>query len=167
MPMIDAYRDELEQEAKATRRLLERVPEDRLGWRPHEKSMTLGRLAGHIAEIPEWGHEILDLDGLDFAEMDYTPFAPSSRQEILDRFDAALETFRQATDGVDDERLAQPWVMRMGDQVLGDDPRDASVRTWIHSHMVHHRGQLSVYLRLLDVPVPAIYGNSADENPYG
>jgi uncharacterized damage-inducible protein DinB len=163
MPMIDAVVAEMEYEAKGTRRALERVPEGRLDFKPHEKSMSLRRLAGHVAELPAWGQLILTSDEMNFATMDYEPFLPQSRDELVVRCDDAMELFRQAAAGVTDEDMLATWTMRNGDHVILSLPRISVVRSTVLNHIYHHRGQLTVYLRLLDVPVPALYGPSADE----
>ena len=163
MPMIDTLVAEFDREAAVTRRVLERVPEDRLSWQPHAKSMSLARLAGHITELPAWGPTILQQDDFDFAAAGYEPFIPQSRDELLASFEAAVEKLHGSAAGVPDERLFQTWRLRRGEEVVLEMPAVAALRGFILSHSIHHRGQLSVYLRLLDVPVPAIYGPSADE----
>jgi uncharacterized damage-inducible protein DinB len=167
MPMIDAYVAELDHEAATTRRLLERMPAGRADWKPHERSMTLGRLCGHIAELPIWGTVILRDDAFDMAtaaERGYPPpYVAADRGDLLARFDRELGEMLSAARGVGDERLAEPWSLARGDETLFTLPRAVALRRWVLNHLVHHRGQLSVYLRLLDVPLPSIYGPSADE----
>lgn len=168
MPLIDAYVAELDHESATTRRLLERMPEDRADWKPHDKSMTLGRLCGHIAEMPGWGTTILRDEQFDMAaarEQGFEAFVARDRAGLLERFDREVAQLREAAGGVGDEHLAGSWALRMGEQELYRAPRAVALRTWVLNHVVHHRGQLAVYLRLLDVPVPAIYGPSADEQP--
>lgn len=167
MPMIDSILAELNHEAANTRRLLERVPEDRLDFRPHEKSMTLQHLAGHLAEIPGWAGPTLGADELDFAAGNYETFLPKNREELLAAHDRAVETFRRHAEGMSDEQMMATWTLRNGDDVLMQQPRVVAVRGFILNHALHHRGQLTVYLRLLDVPLPALYGNSADESAFG
>jgi len=167
MPIIDAVLAEFEHEANTTRRVLERVPEDRLDYKPHDRSMTLGRLAGHVAEIPFWAGPTFGQDVLDMSGGDFEPFIAGSRAELLGRFEAGLDAFRQAAAGYPDARLFDQWAMKRGDEVLFAAPRIGVVRSFLLSHLYHHRGQLSVYLRLLEVPVPSIYGPSADDNPWG
>ena len=155
---------DLEHELRVTRTLLERVPDDRLDWKPHEKSFSLGALALHVATLPHWithtvQHDVLDLLGLPRNE------PPRSRQDILDAFDRNVAEVRTALDGADDAGLLGPWEMRMGDRVLQRMPKLAVIRSFAISHMIHHRAQLSVYLRLLDVPLPPMYGPTADEQP--
>jgi len=167
MPIIDGILAEFDHESKTTRRVLERVPEDRLDYKPHDKSMTLGRLAGHVAEIPFWAGPTFGQDVLDFAASDFESFTATSRDELLARHEAACGAFHQAAEGYPDDKLFTPWKMCRGDQVYFEAPRMVVVRSFLLSHQIHHRAQLSVYLRLLDVPVPAMYGPSADDNPWG
>lgn len=154
---------EFEQEAAGTRKMLERVPEDKFDWKPHEKSMPLGRLAGHIAESAAWAKEVVEGDELDFAQSDYEPYTPQKTAELLERFDEFAAIFSQALAGRSDEEMLAQWTMRSGDHVIAKLPRIAAIRGFVLSHTYHHRGQLSVYLRLLDVPVPGVYGPSADD----
>lgn len=168
MPIIDAYLAELDHESATTRRVLDRVPDGRWDWKPHERSMTLGRLAGHVAEILGWGSEVLTSDEFDFAtaaERGWVALSASDRRQLLDRFDREVARFREAAQGVTDEHMRGPWTLRSGDQVVFTLPRAAALRSFVFNHTVHHRGQLSVYLRLAGVPVPSIYGPSADEAP--
>lgn len=170
MPMIDAYIAELDHEAGTTRRLLERMPEDRVEWKPHEKSMTLGRLCGHITEMPSWGVLILQEDGFDLAtsgERGYESFVAGDRDALLARYDREVAALVAAAQGVDDRRMEGSWTLSNGDRTLFTAPRAVALRSWVLNHVVHHRGQLAVYLRLLDVPVPSIYGPSADEERPG
>lgn len=154
---------EMRQEAKTTRRLLERVPEASFDWKPHEKSMTLGRLAAHVAELPELIIPALTQDELDFASGDFKPFNPTSAAELLEKFDRNVEAAASLLEKQPDASMGDKWRLRSGDRVLFEMPRAAVVRFVGLNHVVHHRGQLSVYLRLLDVPLPSIYGPSADE----
>lgn len=170
MPMIDAYIAELDHEAATTRRLLERMPDDRVEWKPHEKSMTLGRLCGHIAEMPIWGVVILQEEEFDIAtsaERGYESFTASDRESLLARYDRELAALVAAAQGVDDARMEGSWTLSNGAETLFTAPRAVALRSWVLNHVVHHRGQLAVYLRLLDVPVPSIYGPSADEERPG
>jgi uncharacterized damage-inducible protein DinB len=165
MSLCESLAAELRQEAKTTRRILERVPEESFGWKPHEKSMSLGRLAGHVAELPSLIVPALTQDELDFAAGRYQPFAPSSTAELLERFDQTVGEAFELLGGQTDERLNDEWRLRSGEHTFFKGPRAAAVRVLALNHVVHHRGQLSVYLRLLDVAVPSIYGPSADEAP--
>jgi len=156
---------ELKQEMATTRRLLERVPDDRTGWKPHDKSMSLGRLASHVAELPSFVAMILGSEEFDLASRGagYTPKTLSGHQEMLDEFDANVRNAQAAIESAENEALMQPWTFRRGERVVFTLPRIVALRTIFFSHIIHHRGQLSVYLRLNDVPVPSIYGPSADE----
>jgi uncharacterized damage-inducible protein DinB len=154
---------ELEQEARSTRKMLERLPADKLTWRPHEKSMTLGRLAMHLAEIPGWVNATLLADELDFEKMDYKPVEAASSEEVVKKFDETLAAAIETLKKTDDAEMMKDWTMRSGKQVYFTMPKIAVLREFVYSHLVHHRGQMSVYLRLLDVPVPGSYGPSADD----
>lgn len=157
------FRGELKHEAISARKMIERLPADKLAWKPHEKSMELGRLAGHIIEMIEWVKLIVETDGLDFATYPYTPKKYSSAEELVADFDRALARASAALESVDDARLGESWVMRNGEKVLLDMPKGIVARAFAMNHVYHHRGQLSVYMRILDIPVPSIYGPSADE----
>jgi uncharacterized damage-inducible protein DinB len=158
-----AFLDELENEAKVTRTVLERVPADKFDYQPHEKSMAFGRLASHIAEMFGWTNATLKQDVLDFATMDYKPFEPKSTEELLAFLDEHLANARQTLTETSDETFLTDWTMRNGDQVYFTLPKVAVMRSFVMNHIIHHRGQLSVYLRLNDIPVPSMYGPSADE----
>jgi uncharacterized damage-inducible protein DinB len=153
---------DINHELNTTRKLLERVPEAHLDWKPHEKSMTLGGLALHVATIPYWLTRVLNADFFDLATATRNP-PPTSVREILDALEERTAGMRQALDAADDASLTHPWQLRRGEQVLQTMPRLAVIRTMCINHMIHHRAQLCVYLRLLDVPVPQVYGPSADE----
>jgi len=165
MAIIETLLQELEQEAQTTRRVLERVPDASLGWKPHEKSMSLGQLALHIATVPGAVAEMAAGPGLDMPPAFVQPSAQTSA-ELLPALEQSLVKARAALGGIDDRRALEPWTLERGDQVLMTMPRAAVLRTIMLNHWYHHRGQLSVYLRELDVPVPSIYGPSADENPF-
>jgi uncharacterized damage-inducible protein DinB len=157
---------ELDQEMATTRRLLERYPEDKATYQPHPKSMTLARLASHIAELPGWAPSILKGDSFDIAPSEgpqYQPPTWTTRAEILGRFDQNVATLRQLLGETTDEAFGQPWTLKKGGQTVFTLPRAAVVRSMLFSHVIHHRGQLSVYLRVCDVPLPSIYGPTADE----
>lgn len=154
---------ELENEAAVTRKVLERVPADKFDWKPHEKSMPMGRLAVHVAEMHRWTVNTVNDPELDFAKFDYKPFEPSTTQDIVDLFEKCYDQAIEALRGAADEIWHEPWSLRNGDQVYFTMPKIAVMRGMVFNHIVHHRGQLSVYLRLNDVPVPAMYGPSADE----
>jgi uncharacterized damage-inducible protein DinB len=163
MKLSDVMVQEFLHESQTTKRLLERLPEDKISWKPHEKSMPMSRLATHITEIPQWAEVIVNQDGLDMASVDFKPVMFESRQEILESLQKNLDRFAEVLEGKDDEHLMASWKLKEGDKVLIDLPRAAAIRGFVISHVIHHRGQLSVYLRENDVPVPSIYGPSADE----
>jgi uncharacterized damage-inducible protein DinB len=162
MPIKDGLLVEFDHEMGTTRKLLERLPDDRLPWKPHQKSMSLGGLATHLAHLPSWGSIILNEPFFDLAAGPPNIPEKKSRGEILAGFDECRARTRAALDKTDAELLAS-WALRRGTYEMFSMPRAAAFRTFVLYHIVHHRGQLSVYLRLNDVPVPAIYGPSADE----
>jgi uncharacterized damage-inducible protein DinB len=164
MTMCESLAAEMRHEAKTTRRLLERVPEASFGWKPHEKSMTLGRLAAHVAELPELITPALLLPEFDFASGDFKPFEPESTAGLLEKFDRNIDAVASLLEKQPDDKMGEPWRLRNGERVLFEMPRGAVVRFIGLNHVVHHRGQLSVYLRLLDVPLPSVYGPTADES---
>ncbi len=164
MGMCEALAAELQQEARTTRRILERVPEESFGWKPHAKSMSLGRLAAHVAELPELILPALAQDEFDFASGQFKPFEPKTTAELLEKFDRNISAAAEALRKQPDDKMSERWKLRSGDHVLFEMTRAVVVRFVGLNHVVHHRGQLSVYLRLLDVPLPSIYGPSADES---
>jgi uncharacterized damage-inducible protein DinB len=163
MALSHALSAELKQESATTRKMLERVPQDKLDWKPHDKSMTLGRLAGHIAELPSLLQATLAAEEIDFASGQYKPFLPASSSELTETFDKNVAKALELLQNQSDENLQKTWRLRRGEQVLLEMPRKAALRTVGLNHLIHHRGQLSVYLRLLDVPLPSVYGPTADE----
>lgn len=163
MTMADAMAMELEQEAKTTRKLLERLKEETFDWKPHEKSMTMGRLASHVVESLEWAEPVLQREELDLPAK-HEPWIANSRSELIERFDTNVRASVAALRGYPDDNLMQSWTLRSGETVYFTMPRAAVVRSFVLNHLIHHRGQLSVYIRLHDIPVPAIYGPSADES---
>ncbi len=167
MRAVDAFIAEIEQEAEATQRLLERVPEDQLTWKPHEKSMTLGQLALHVASATGDVADMLELDELDGGSVEFgnNP-QPESKQQILSALDERLANARAKLDALDDASAMKMWTLKVGNEVAFSIPRIALARTLMLNHWYHHRGQLTVYLRLLDVPLPVTYGATADENPF-
>ena len=166
MALSAALVPEFDHEMATSRIVIERVPEDQYGWKPHEKSMTAGRLASHIAEMPSWASASIDHDVLDMAAGD-APFEATSTAEVLARFDKDVAAARAAIAGCSDETFMQDWALKNGDATLMTMPKIAVVRTFVLNHIIHHRGQLSVYLRELNVSVPSIYGPSADEGSMG
>jgi uncharacterized damage-inducible protein DinB len=155
---------EFKQEAASTRRLLERVPMDKADYKPHEKSMTLGRLATHVAEIAGWWKECLVKDELDFAVGDFTPKVFTKTEELIALHDDLVAKAEQILTSTPESEFEKMWTMRQGEMIFFTLPKHEVVRTWCLNHLYHHRAQLGVYLRLLDVPLPSIYGPSADEN---
>lgn len=156
--------EEVKQEAKATRTLLERVPFEKADYKPHEKSMTLKRLAKHVAEINGWWKECLTMDVLDFSKGDSKPKEINSTADILALHDDLLAKAEVILNNAADEKFNEDWTMLNGEVVYFTMPKAEVVRTWCMNHLYHHRGQLTVYLRLLDVPLPSIYGPTADLN---
>ena len=165
MAIKDALLPEFDHEMGTTRRLLERTPEAELAWKPHDKSFTLGQLAGHIANIPYWCDLILQNTVFDVLSLgdDTRPKTPVSVASLLSEFDRKVAAARAGLASTGDAEMLTPWTFKRGDQVVFTMPRVAAIRSFIMNHLIHHRGQLSVYLRLKDVPLPAIYGPTADE----
>jgi uncharacterized damage-inducible protein DinB len=154
---------DLANELEAARRTIERVPADRADWVPHDKSMSLGRLAAHVAELPGFALAILGTDEMDFAKGQYVPLPFESTEQIVAAFDERAAAMRGMIEGAGWDELGKSWTLRSGDHVLLAGPKGMLLRTLALSHLVHHRAQLGVYLRLLGVPVPRTYGPSADE----
>lgn len=163
MQLNEALIAELQNEAAATRKMLERVPEESNSWKPHEKSMTLGRLSQHIAEIPMWVPVTVDQDELDFAKEKYEPKESTTNEMLLKAFDENLAGALECLKNASDEKLMGNWTMKNGETVYFTMPKIAVLRGFVLSHLIHHRGQMSVYLRMLDVPLPQVYGPTADE----
>jgi uncharacterized damage-inducible protein DinB len=162
MTIINFLVKELQQEAKTTRRMLERVPADKFDWKPHTKSMSLKNLATHIAEIPEWISMTINTDELDFEAAPYTPTAVDSTKDLLDLHERSVASAITALQVSNEEILDQTWVLRSGTKIFSSSPKLDMIRTCL-SQTIHHRAQLGVYLRLLDIPIPGSYGPSADE----
>lgn len=156
---------ELQYEAQSTRKMLERVP-DRFAWQPHDKSMPLGRLATHVAELPQWTRSIVTQDELDFAKSDYKPVTLGSAAELVETFDKSIADSIELLQNASDADLMRSWQLRNGEKILFEMPKAAVLRSMVLSHLIHHRGQLSVYLRLNDVPLPSVYGPTADEQMF-
>lgn len=154
---------DVERELRVTRDVLEALPADRLEFRPHAKSMSLGQLASHVADMPEWMRASLAADELDAANAPRTPAGPPAKEEIVARFDRYAQGLRAAIAAFDIARWEAHWTMRRGEQVFTRSPRPMVYRVWSMNHLIHHRGQLCVYLRLLDMPVPTVYFNTADD----
>jgi len=166
MRIADSYIEELTMEASTTRRVLVRVPEASMGWSPHAKSMSLGQLALHVATLPRQLAEFVAGDELDFSAAAAGPPTVSSQRELLEAFTSGIERARVYLASLSDERAMATWRLMAGERQLFAAPRAAVLRSFLFNHWYHHRGQLLVYLRLLNVPVPSVYGPSADENPF-
>ena len=165
MPLADMFIRELELEAKTTRRVLERVPDDKLTWKPHVKSMTLRQLAQHVATIPGGVSTMARLDGYDVEKFSEPPQLETTAA-IVAAFDESVAQAKADLAATDDAAMMKDWSFNMGGRAIMTVPRIGVYRAILLNHLYHHRGQLTVYLRLLDVPVPSIYGPSADENPF-
>ena len=165
MALIDGMLQELEQEAQTTRRVLERVPDDKLGWRPHEKARTLGELALHVATVPGNVAEFVAAESPVQAPQ-FTDPSPKKASELVPALEESIAKAKKMLGGMDDAAINATWRMMQGDRELIAISRVAMLRSIMLNHWYHHRGQLSVYLRLLDIPIPSIYGPSADENPF-
>lgn len=166
MAIKDSILPEFEHEMATTRKLLERVPEDKKDWQPHPKSMTLGRLAQHLATIPQWAAVTMHQTELDMnppGGPGYKPPEFESTASALAAFDQHVRDGREAIIAAEDQDFMVPWALKNGGQEIFKLPRVAVLRSFVTNHVIHHRGQLSVYLRLNDVPIPSIYGPSADE----
>jgi uncharacterized damage-inducible protein DinB len=163
MPIYESFLMELKEEAKATRKLLERVPEKSFAWKPHEKSFPLSRIASHVAEIPGWVSFTLDSDELDFGKYEYKPPEITKTSDILKIHEDCLEKAMKSLEKAKDEDFSKMWTMRKNEIVYLTLPKIVVLRSFAFNHLYHHRGQLTVYLRLLDVPLPGIYGPTADE----
>jgi uncharacterized damage-inducible protein DinB len=153
---------EFDEEIPNTRKILERVPEANFTWKPHEKSMTLGRLASHVADLPQRCTAIITTETF-VRPPGFTPYAAASTSELLERFDAVSAEARTALASLREDQLSVIWTIKMGDRVIASMPRGMALRRVFMNHLIHHRAQLGVFLRLLDVPIPGMYGPSADE----
>lgn len=162
MSTIQKLLKEMEQEAHTTRKMLERVPTDKFDWQPHKKSMTVKKLATHIAELPSWVAMVLTTDELDFAKNPYQQEEVTTTAELLDYFESSLADGRAHLAEATEEQLLQNWTLRNGDQVYQVATKEEIIRM-AYCQTVHHRAQLGVFLRLLDIPIPGSYGPSADE----
>jgi uncharacterized damage-inducible protein DinB len=170
MKLSDLFLSEFDQEMTTARKTLERIPEDKLTWKPHEKSMPLNRLAGHIVELTGWPVAVIEQDSLDFRPPGAPPVQPTfatSQKQALELFDKNRDATRRAIAGASDEHLMKNWTLMTGGQKILAMPRFAVLRTFCMNHIIHHRAQLGVYLRLNNIPVPSVYGPSADEGTLG
>lgn len=167
MSVCDDLLIEFHEELKTTRRVLDRIPADKLAWKPHETSMSLGQLGMHIAGVPGGIAAITSGETFDVVKGNFAPPTPKSTDEIYAALDQSTKEVEKALKTTSEELAYAQWRLLRGDTVILAVPRAVAWRTLMFNHWYHHRGQLSVYLRMLNVPVPAIYGPSADENPFG
>lgn len=167
MTMGKSLADEFEFEAQLTRKLLERVPDDQIDFKPHEKSFTLGRLACHLVENLEWVPSMIETDHFQMKEDEWKPFNAKNHEEMLKKFDELVPGVKALIAACPDEKMFAPWKMTMDGKEVFHAPRMVVIRGFLLNHTIHHRGQLTVYLRLCDVPLPAIYGPSADDQGFG
>jgi uncharacterized damage-inducible protein DinB len=165
MSMTQMLIDEMDQEAKTTRNMLSRVPDDQYDWKPHPRSMTIRSLATHIAELPSWVKIALTTDELDFESNPYQPVLINNTRELLEVFDKSLTEGRSQLEKAREQDLEKDWTLRMGKTILAKYTKGGTIRM-AYSQTVHHRAQLGVFLRLLDIPIPGSYGPSADETEF-
>ena len=165
MPIVESLLPEFDHEFATTRKLLERVPDAEFAWKPHDRSMSLGQLAGHIANLPWWGYVTLTAPSYDLntGDPEATLVHPATRAELMKGFEEKVSQARAALAKATDGEMMASWSLKAGDHEIFSLPRVAAFRSFVMNHMIHHRGQLSVYLRLKNVPLPSIYGPSADE----
>jgi uncharacterized damage-inducible protein DinB len=166
MKLTELFLGELEREGKSTRKVLERVPEGKNSWKPHEKSMNLGYLAALVAQMPAWVDMMINTDELDLGAPDSGKFRPleqASTKDLLALFDVSVDKASKALAGTTEEHLMKPWGFKMRGQMVSQNPRYIMIQESMINHWAHHRGQLTVFLRLNEAKVPAIYGPSADE----
>lgn len=163
MGIKQSFLTEFEKEIASTKRIIACIPNDKWDWKPHEKSMSLGELAKHITELTAWTVNITGKDKLNF-HTDYAPLTATTAAELLDLLDQYQTQCKHALENFDDNKWMENWDLTAGDHVIASLPKVAANRFIVNNHIYHHRGQLSVYLRLLDVPIPGMYGPSADEN---
>jgi uncharacterized damage-inducible protein DinB len=165
MTQLQAFRQELEEESVATRKMLSAIPNDKLDWQPHVKSMTVRNLAAHIAELPLWIGMTINTDELDFAANPYTPHQYGNTEELLAYFEKNLEEGKKELAAAKEEDMNKTWTLRNGEAIYSKRTKAEVIRMTL-SQIIHHRAQLGVFLRLLDVPIPGTYGSSADENNF-
>jgi uncharacterized damage-inducible protein DinB len=167
MPIRDMLLPEFDQEMANTRKMLERVPDGRFDFQPHAKSWKVNRLAGHVADIPGWAMHTMQVEVLAMEPGQYAPFEPATRKELLERFDKNVSDGHAALATATDEQLHTMWTMKWSGKTVMTMPRLQVLRGVVLNHLIHHRAQLGVYLRLMDVAVPGMYGASADEPQFG
>ena len=165
MSLKEAILAEFDAEVAVTRKVFDRLPDQAFGWKPHERSMSLGALATHLAQIPHWGTTILQRDGYDMPAVARVPgaYSKASRAEVIEMFDGHASEVRRTLLGMTDAELYAPWSLTSGGSVVMSLPKIAALRRFLLNHLVHHRGQLTVYLRMHNVPLPPLYGPTADE----
>lgn len=168
MAISNSLLPEFDNEMKNTRKTLERVPDEKFSWKPHDKSSAMGALATHLANLPSWGSLTLSSDAFDLAPEGKPIKTPelNSTKEVLEKFDENTAATRAAIVAASDEELFKPWTLQSNGNALMTMPKLAVLRNFVMNHMIHHRAQLGVYLRLNDIPVPSIYGPSADESAF-
>ena len=168
MAISKALLPEFDNEMKNTRKTLERVPDAKFAWKPHEKSFPMGALAGHLANLPSWGSLTLSSDSFDVAPEGKQMKTPefNSTREVLEKFDENVAATRTAIEAATDDELFKPWTLQSNGNPIMTMPKIGVLRNFVLNHTIHHRAQLGVYLRLNDIPVPSIYGPSADESPF-
>jgi len=164
MSIAEGLAQDLQFEREATRKMLEAVPMDKKDWRPHEKSMTLQHLAGHIAENPQWVETTMSMDVFEMDPAEYKPYLPATTAEMVETYNKNVALALSQLAGATDDVMMKPWKMVVGGQPAFEMPKAFVIAGFVVKHTIHHRGQLSVYLRMLDVPLPQIYGPTAD-NP--
>jgi uncharacterized damage-inducible protein DinB len=163
MAISQALLSEFDREMATTRKMLERFPEDKVEWRPHETCMTLGRLAGHVAEISGWTVPTMTQDKLELDRNQVAPNVVKKREEALKQFDETVKNARAVLAGASDETFMKPWTFVAGGKTIFTLPKIAVMRSFVMNHLIHHRGQLAAFYRIAGVPVPSIYGPSKDE----
>lgn len=166
MAIAQAILPEFDREMATTRKMLERFPEDKVEWRPHETCMTLGRLAGHVAEISGWTVPTMTQDKLEIDRSQFTPTIVTKRDEALKQFDETVKNAREVLANASDETFMKPWTFVAGGKTVFTIPKIAVMRSFVMNHLIHHRGQLAAFYRIAGVPVPSIYGPSKDEQVF-
>ncbi len=156
---------EFDYEMESTRKLLEALPDQVSDYKPHPRSMTLSKLAGHVAQLPAWAHATITMDGFNINMSEWVPFQPKTKKEVLDEFEKSVKQGREAISTLKDEDLIKTWTLTMDGKEVFSMPRGAVLRSTVMNHLIHHRAQLGVYLRMLDRAIPGMYGPSADEMP--
>jgi uncharacterized damage-inducible protein DinB len=166
MAIAQALLPEFDHEMATTRKMLERFPEDKVEWRPHDTSMTLGRLAGHVSELPGWVVPTISQEKLELDPSTIVPVVMKSREEVLKKFDETVKVSRAVIAGASDEALMKPWSLVVSGHTAFTMPKAVVLRTFVMNHMIHHRGQLAAFYRIAGVPVPSLYGPSKDEQTF-